>query len=97
MSTSTHPRVHLLERDGQDRNGKPRYRTQISNLSVGDRLAGFGRVLEWQEVEPENGWRMFRMVTEHPRTWPTRTNSFVMPAYVYYGVLELEGEGDPSK
>lgn len=84
-----HPRSHVLEPDGRDRRGKPRYRAQIQDLKPGDVLAGFGQVLEWEEAEPEGGWRCFRMRTEHPRHYPTVTDTFIRPAYVYYGVTSL--------
>ncbi|WP_127354159.1 hypothetical protein [Actinacidiphila soli] len=89
MDFHTHPRGHVVKPDGQDRHGKPRYKTQVKNVKVGDVLAGFGKVLQWQETEPQKGWRMFRMVTEHPVEWPTRTNIHSMPEYMYYGITSL--------
>jgi hypothetical protein len=86
----THPRGHLVERDRYQHRGRPtRYRAQIKNLRAGDTLAGFGRVLEWSKVGTADGWAMFRMVTERPQTYPTKTNVFVCPAYTYYGVVAL--------
>lgn len=90
----THPRGYAVERETYQRRGTPtRYRTQICNLAVGDTLAEFGKVLEWSEVGRSNGWRMFRMVTERPQHYPTTTNEFVMPEYVYYGITALADEG----
>lgn len=89
MSLTTHPRAHILDTDGTDRKGKPRYRAQVSDLMVGDTLAEFGKVLEWSEVAPEGGDRMFRIRTEYPQNYPVRTDVMVMPAYVHYGVTAL--------
>lgn len=93
LQSKTHPRGHVVESDGRDRHGKARFRTQIQYLAVGDTLAGFGRVLEWSELEKSDGWRMFRMVTERPQYYPVETNVFVMPAYMYYGITALADGG----
>jgi hypothetical protein len=81
LKLTDHPRGHILNAKGRDRTGRVRYRAQIQHLKVGDVLAGFGEVLEWQEVEPAHGWRHFRMRT--PAATVTR------PAYLYYYVTSL--------
>ncbi|MET9936105.1 MULTISPECIES: hypothetical protein [unclassified Streptomyces] len=86
---SDHPRGHVVKPDGRDRHGNPRYRAQIQDLKVGDVLAGFGRVLEWEEVASEDGWRCFRMRTEHPQLYPAITDTLIRPAYVYFGITSL--------
>ncbi|WP_145883724.1 hypothetical protein [Streptomyces sp. BK340] len=63
----THPRAHVVEQGGTDRTGAMRYRAQVKYLEVGDTLAGFDKVLQWSETDAVDGWRMFRMVTEHPQ------------------------------
>lgn len=91
----THPRGYVVERERYQKRGTPtRYRAQIKDLAVGDTLAGFGRVLEWTEIERSDGWRMFRMVTERPQHYPTKTNIFVYPEYVYFGITALAEEGN---
>ncbi|MFE2101579.1 hypothetical protein [Streptomyces sp. NPDC059468] len=89
LQMKTNPRGYVVEPDGTDARGKRRFRARIENLAVGDTLAGFGKVLKWEEVEPEGGYRMFHMVTEHPQHYPVETNEFVRPAYVYYGIVAL--------
>lgn len=85
----SHPRAHILERDYEKRGSGPRYRAQIVDLTVGDTLADFGRILEHEEVQREAGFRMFRIRTERPAQWPVKTSVFTVPEYVYYGVTEL--------
>ncbi|MFF3991390.1 hypothetical protein ACFY0B_43425 [Streptomyces sp. NPDC001797] len=86
---TTHPRAHVVEQEGRDRTGAMRYRAQVKYLAVGDTLAGFGKVLEWSETDPADGWRMFRMVTERPQYYPVETNVFHVPEYLFYGVTAL--------
>lgn len=85
----THPRAHVVKEEGRDRTGTMRYRAQVKYLTVGDTLAGFGKVLEWSETDAVDGWRMFRMVTERPQYYPVETNVFHVPEYLYYGVTAL--------
>jgi hypothetical protein len=93
-----HPRAHVVERDVCQHRGRPtRYRAQIKDLRVGDTLAEFGKVLEWSESGTADGWPMYRMVTERPQHFPTETNVFVCPSYMYFGITALaEGEGQTS-
>ncbi|MGW4979238.1 hypothetical protein [Streptomyces mirabilis] len=90
----THPRAHVVNQDGRDRTGTMRYHAQVKYLAVGDTLAGFGKVLEWSEIDAVDGWRMFRMVTEHPQYYPVETNVFNVPEYLYYGITALAEQGE---
>lgn len=89
MDITTHSRGYILERDHEKRGGGPRYRAQVADLVAGDTLAEFGRVLEYAEVQPQDGSRMFRLRTEHPQQWPVKTDVFTVPGYLYYGVVAL--------
>lgn len=89
MKFETHPRGHVVEPDGTDRHGNRLFKAQVHNLAVGDTLAGLGKVLEWAEVAPEGGYRMFRIKTEHAKVYPVRTDVHTVPDYMYYGVTAL--------
>ncbi|MCX4617985.1 hypothetical protein [Streptomyces mirabilis] len=90
----THPRAHVVEPEGYERHGVMCYRAQVKDLAVGDTLASFGKVLEWSETGTVDGWRLFRMVTEHPQHYPVETNVFVVPEYCYYGITALAEQAE---
>jgi hypothetical protein len=96
LQMKMHPRAYAVEADGTNGRGKRRFRAQIKDLAVGDTLAGFGKILEFSEVEQSGGYRMFRMVTEHPQSYPVETNEFVRPQYVYYGIVALAEPAPPA-
>jgi hypothetical protein len=50
-------------------------------------------VLEFSELAPEGGYRVFRMVTERPQMYPVRTNVIVRPGYVHFGITALADGG----